>query len=520
MSEATDDAGPDEPRRLSALDAISELERQSWENAGEFVETMTLAPERIQDAAHVDVGQTPNEAVYSENKLDLLHYEPRADETYDVPILLVYALINKPYILDLQPDRSVVRRLLEAGFDVYLIDWGEPSTLDTSLSLYDYVERYVGNCVDVVRDRADVDALNLFGYCMGGTMSAMYAALYPEKVRNLGLMATGLCYDGTGGVLERWGGEQYDPGKLVETFGNAPGGLLSVGFAMMDPVQNFLTKYLRLYDNLEDEEFVENFVRMERWVRDSPDVAGEVYREFIEYIYQDNLLMQNELRLNGRHVDVGELDMPILQLVAKHDHLVPPSASVPFNDVVPSDDVTTIESPTGHIGLSVSSKAHAEVWPQACEWFAARSQPDAEDGREADAEAAAAERRAEAGAEAAAESGDGGADPEGAADTAEATEGGTDEAAETESGEPAATTEPADVRAGTAPEGSSLEAISGIGPAYEERLAEAGFETVEDLAGADSVDLARRTTLSEKRVQRWIEQAEALVERRGEFDDG
>ncbi|MFC4551710.1 MULTISPECIES: class III poly(R)-hydroxyalkanoic acid synthase subunit PhaC [Halorussus] len=502
MSETTDDAAREGARRLSVLDAFTELERQSWENAGEFIETMTLAPERIQDAAHVEVGQTPSEVVYSENKLDLLHYESEADETYDVPILVVYALINKPYILDLQPDRSVVRRLLEAGFDVYLIDWGEPSNLDASLSLYDYVERYIGNCVDVVRERADIDAVNVLGYCMGGTMSAMYAALHPEKVRNLGLMATGLCFDGTGGVLEEWGGGQYDPDDLVETFGNAPGGLLSIGFAMLDPVQNFVTKYLRLYDNLEDEEFVENFVRMERWVRDSPDVAGEAYREFIEYLYQDNLLMNNDLHLNGRHVDVENIDMPVLQLVAEYDHLVPPASSLPFNDEVASDDVTTIESPTGHIGLSVSSKAHDEVWPKAVEWFAARSQPDVEGTPQADAEAAAAERRAETEAE---------GEP---AETASS----ADEAVETESGEPAETTEPVDVRAGTAPEGSSLEVLEGIGPAYEERLTEAGFETVEELADADEVDLARRTTLSEKRVQGWIEQAQEFVRQRGEFD--
>jgi polyhydroxyalkanoate synthase len=501
MSGETGDTAPGESRRLSALGAALEIQRQSWENTGELVETATLAPEWIQDAAHVDVGETPSEVVYSENKLDLLHYESQTEDQYDVPILLVYALINKPYILDLQPDRSVVQRLLEAGFDVYLIDWGEPSTLDTSLSLYDYVERYIGNCVDVVRERADVDALNLFGYCMGGTMSAMYAALYPEKVRNLGLMATGLCFDDSGGVVEQWGGEQYDPGKLVETFGNAPGDLLSVGFAMLDPVQNFVTKYLRLYDNLEDEEFVENFMRMERWVRDSPDVAGETYREFIEYFYQDNRFMRNDLYLGDRHVDVEALDMPILQLVAKYDHLVPPSSSVPFNDVVASDDVMVIESPTGHIGLSVSSKAHAEVWPQACEWFAARSQPDVADETEVDAEAAAAERRAEAGMEAEAE-----------ADEA-------DEAVEAESGEPADTTEPADVTTGTEPGGSSLEAISGIGPAYQERLHEAGFETIEDLAEADHVDLAKRTTLSEKRIQGWIEQAEEYIERHSEFDE-
>ena len=511
MSGDTRGVASGEPRRLSVLDALSEIERQSWENAGEFVETMTLAPERIQDAAHVDVGETPSEVVYSENKLDLLHYEPTTDEQHDVPILLVYALINKPYILDLQPDRSVVRRLLEAGFDVYLIEWGEPSTLDSSLSLYDYVERYIGNCVDVVRERAGLDAITLFGYCMGGTMSAMYASLYPEKVRNLGLMATGLCYDGTGGVLERWGGEQYDPGKLTETFGNAPGELLSLGFAMLDPVQNFLTKYVRLYDNLEDEEFVENFVRMERWVRDSPDVAGEVYREFIENFYQDNLFMENDLYLGDRHVDVADIDMPLLQIVAEYDHLVPPSSSVPFNDVVGSEDVTVIESPTGHIGLSVSSKAHEQVWPKACEWFAERSRVD--EAGASETEAATAETEA---------------DPAETGET-EAESAAADEAVEAESGEPADTEESAEVTSETSGESTGTPAagadepagapatevtvLSGVGPAYAASLAEAGIETVEQLADADARDVARRTTLSERRVRGWIE---AAAERVGE----
>ena len=192
----------------AALDASTD----AWEAAADTLGKAEVAPDQADRMAEVGVGETPADVVYSENKLDLLRYdaeaagiEPAAD--HDTPILIVYALINRPYILDLQPGRSVVRRLLEAGFDVYLIDWGEPSQLDASLTLEDYVDRYIDNCVDAVREDAGVDSVNLLGYCRGGTMSAMYTALHEEKVQNLGLMAAGLCFAGEGGVLELWGGD-------------------------------------------------------------------------------------------------------------------------------------------------------------------------------------------------------------------------------------------------------------------------------------------------------------------------
>jgi polyhydroxyalkanoate synthase len=325
--------------------------------------------------------------VYEENKLELLHYRPEeagieAEETHETPILVVYALINKPYILDLQPNRSVVRRLLEAGHDVYLVDWNEPSHLDQHLTLDDYVTRYMDNSVDVVRDRSDVDAVNVLGYCMGGSMSAMYAALFPEKVNALGLMAAGLYFEETGGILEQWGSEEYyDPELVTDTFGNVPAEFLDVGFALMDPVDNYVSKYIRFAENLDDEDFVENFGRMERWLSEGIDVAGEAYDQFLQDLYQDNKLYRNELSLDGKHVDVENIDMPVLQITGEYDHLIPAEASKPFNDVVGSADVTTIEYATGHIGLSVSTSSHEEVWPRVSEWYADRQyevSPDVE----------------------------------------------------------------------------------------------------------------------------------------------
>ncbi|WP_160135048.1 class III poly(R)-hydroxyalkanoic acid synthase subunit PhaC [Halococcus salsus] len=458
-------------RAFNPFTAALDAQRRSFEAAADTVEKVEMGPEQLAEMASVDVGQTPSDVVYSENKLELLHYEPLTDEQHDVPILVIYALINKPFILDLQPDRSVIRRLLEAGFDVYMIDWNEPSRLDQHLTLEDYVDRYIENCVDEVRERSGQDSINILGYCMGGTMSVMYAALHPEKVRNLGLMAAGLCFDDTGGVLELWGDDEYfSPDGLTETYGNAPAEMLDVGFALMDPVANYVSKYVRLYDNLEDDDFVENFGRMERWLSEGIDVAGNTFAQFVTDIYQDNKLYNNELYLGDKHVDIGNIDMPVLQITGEYDHLIPSDTSKPFNEVVASDDTSVIEYPTGHIGLSVSGSSHENVWPEVCEWYAERSQPAEDVAIEVD-------------------------DPD---------ESEGSDAAEAE--QPPATADE-DEDGIEADDGDDLVGVDGIGGTYADRLREAGIDSRADLAAADPETVAEATGAAEATVEDWIDQA-------------
>ncbi|QFU81144.1 class III poly(R)-hydroxyalkanoic acid synthase subunit PhaC [Natronorubrum aibiense] len=476
---------------------VLDLQREAWEATADLAEKSQVAPDRTETLENVEVGQTPSEVVYEENKLKLLHYEPMTEEQHDIPILIVYALINKPYILDLQPDRSVVQTLLEAGFDVYLIDWGEPSKLDRKLSLDDYVNRYIDNCVDVVSERSGQDAINILGYCMGGTMSAMYASLHPEKVQNLALMAAGLCFAGDGGVLELWGDDDfYDPETVTDTFDNVPAEFLDVGFALMDPVANNVTKYVRFYDNMEDEDFVENFARMERWLDEGIDVAGVAYEEFIRDIYQENKLINNELYLDGKHVDLENIDMPLLQIVAEYDHLIPPEASKPFNEFVSSDDTEILEFATGHIGMSVSSRSHDELWPDVCEWFEARS-----NGTEAEA---AAEITAETGPQTdttvAADAGD-------QSSLEDVTDGGT--GLESEHGDDEVVGEVEDDQpTETDADADDLTDLTGVGQAYADSLADAGVETFAQLAAADVAELATETGISPSRIEDWIEQAQ------------
>jgi len=534
---------------MNPFTAAVDTQQRSLAATAEYFEKLPKLAEQVDRVSDIEVGLTPNEVVYEENKLELHHYTPEMagiepETRQDVPILIVYALINKPYILDLQPDRSVIRRLLEGGFEVYLIDWGEPSRLDSHLTIEDYVTRYTDNCVDVVRERSGQESINLLGYCMGGTMSVMYAALFPEKVRNLGLMAAGLCFDDTGGVLELWGeAEYYDAEQVADAFGNIPADFLDIGFALMDPVSNYVSKYLRLYDNVEDDEFVENFARMERWLDEGIDVAGETYTEFIEDIYQDNKLARNEFYFADTHVDLSEIEMPIVQVVGHYDHLIPPESSTGFNDLVPSDDVTTFDARSGHIGLSVSSSSHDELWPNVAAWFAERSQPEAEhDDTEPDeaehdeaehdeaehdeaehdeAEHDQAEHDAEAVDETAstgsnAEAGE--AEPEDAAEKPDTVdepevddqepEAAPDEEPEPDDDESTdGTDETSESAFSRGIGGDQLESIRGIGPHYAEQLRGAGVDSVTALVEADADSLSEQVTPSAEQVQEWIDSA-------------
>ena len=330
-----------------------------------------LAPEHVTTMLTADVGQTPSEVVYEENKLELHHYEPE-EKRYETPLFIVYALVNRPYILDLQPDRSVVGQFLDAGFEVFLVDWGEPSALDTSLGLEDYVCRYLDNCVEAICERAGVEQVHLLGYCMGGSLTIMYTSCFAERVRTLSLMATPIVFDGTGGLLERWA-NVFDPVTVAETYGNVPAELLASQFAMMEPVENLLAKYVRFFERLDDDEFVEMFARMERWTWDGVDVAGDVFAEFVDDVYRNNRLVDGDISLCGERVDPTEIDVPLLQIVGEYDHIVPPESSRVLDDIIASKDECLVEFPAGHIGISVSGRAHEELWPDVCAWLGDRS---------------------------------------------------------------------------------------------------------------------------------------------------
>jgi len=327
----------------------------------------------------VDVALTPKELVYEEDKVKLYHYKPlvKKDKISPVPTLVSYALVNRQYMMDLQQNRSVVRSWLEQGLDVYIIDWGYPDKMDKYNTMEDYIDGYLNNAVDTVRRLSGQDKINLLGVCQGGTFCAIYSALYPEKIRNLVTMVAPIDFDIDDGLLNIWS-KHLNVDTMVDTFGVVPGDFMNIGFLMLKPFQLMMDKYVGLLENIDKPEVVQDFVRMEKWIFDSPGQAGETFRKFIKDLYQENKLIKNEFELGGRKVNLKNITMPVLNVFAEQDHLVPPSSSRPLNKAVGSKDTDVVSFPGGHIGIYVSSKSQKEVAPAVAKWLHERSQPEKE----------------------------------------------------------------------------------------------------------------------------------------------
>lgn len=324
--------------------------------------------ENLTQVDDIDVGTAPRELVYSEDKLKLYHYKNDGKAASGVPVLIVYALVNRPYMLDLQPDRSIIRNLLDHGLDVYLVDWGYPTKEDMYLTLDDYINGYINNCVDFIKETSEMDKINLMGICQGGTFSAIYSALYPEKINNLVTLVTPIDFSTNDGLLFNWA-KNINVDTLVDTYRVIPGDFLNSGFLMLMPFTLNIRKYVDIVDVLEDKEKLLNFLRMEKWIFDSPGQAGECLRQFIKDCYQDNKLVKGELKIGDRTVNLKNITMPLLNIFASADHLVPPNSTKPLNDLVGTKDKTLYEFKGGHIGVFVGSKSQKELAPAIAKWL-------------------------------------------------------------------------------------------------------------------------------------------------------
>ncbi len=321
---------------------------------------------------NVEVGQTEKVEIFSDDGVKLYRYLPRTEKQYETPLVIVYALINKPYILDLYPERSVVRRFLDAGFDVYLIKWGD-ATIADQFGLNEYIDIFLHDFIDEVKDYAGVDKVSILGYCMGGGFSAIYSALYPENVRNLILMASTLYFSKEIGGLVRFSDKRFfDPEDVVAPFGYIPAWFLAERFKVLRPLENYVTKYINMFLNADKEGFLDMFFRMERWIHDGVNIAPYAYVDYVKELYQNNALCEGKLFIYGKRVDPKRITMPIAVVVGRKDHLAPPENTTKFLDYVGSKDKAIFEADVGHVGLVVSRKA-VKLWDDVINWISKRS---------------------------------------------------------------------------------------------------------------------------------------------------
>jgi len=332
----------------------------------------TLA--RLAQARGVEVGCSQKRAVFGRGKTTLYEYLPVAgapQRASQAPVLICFALVNRPYVLDLQPDRSLVRRLLEAGLNVYLIDWGTPDDSERRTELHEYVEEHLGSCVAQVLERSGREALDLLGVCQGGVLSLCYTALHPERIARLITLTTPVDFHTPDNLLGRWV-RGLDTQLLAEC-GNVPGEVLNGLFLSLSPLRLTQEKYVRLLTSRPDQRAVEDFVRMERWIFDSPPQAAVALAQFVRWFYQENAFVTGTLRLNGRPVELARVRQPLLNLYARDDHIVPPAACAALGRHVGSRDYTGCEVATGHIGMYVSRAARSEIPQRILGWLRERT---------------------------------------------------------------------------------------------------------------------------------------------------
>jgi polyhydroxyalkanoate synthase subunit PhaC len=320
-----------------------------------------------------EIGVTPKDVVWTHRKATLYRYRSTR-RTHALPVLLVFALINRPEIFDLRPGNSFVEFLLEEGFDVFLLDWGEPGDEDADMGIDNYVCDELPWAIRESLRASGQDELSLLGWCIGGTLVAMHAALEPGgPARNLVLLTTPV--DTTGSLYASWvARDSFDPEFVAEVLPSVPGAGVDWANKMMKPVTNFWTTYRTLWQNvLKGEAKREAYQSMARWVADNPPFPGRAFTQWITWMYKENRFVRNAVRLRGRRVDLGKIDQNMLVVTAGADHIAPRPGTLPLLDLVSSEDVTHLDRPGGHIGLMAGSKAREEIWPDIAEWLEERS---------------------------------------------------------------------------------------------------------------------------------------------------
>lgn len=328
---------------------------------------------RYMRSGQAQVGLTPKELVYSRGTLKLYHYYPIADEIYRIPLILVMATTNRGYVFDLLPGQSMVEFLLQRGFDVYMIDWDPPLPSERGLRLRDYTNDFIPSCIAKVQEDCGEEDVNLVAYCQGGILSLIYAATHPDgPVKNLVCMTTPVNQEAMG-LFRIWSDARYlDVDNLVDTLGVIPGDFIERGFEMLRPAQKAAGRF-RLLDQIWDDDFVRSYRAFERWGNETLPLAGEYYRETTKELLWGNKLYKGTLKIDGKSANLKNIKIPIMNIMAEHDHIAPYDTTKPLLDLVSSEDKEELVLKGGHVSLIAGPRAVKRMWPAIDAWLGERS---------------------------------------------------------------------------------------------------------------------------------------------------
>ncbi len=324
------------------------------------------------------IAQTPKQLVWALNKARLYRYVPVVpqEKRHPVPLLLVFALMNRPHILDLRPGHSFVEFMVSQGYDVFLLDWGIPGPEDKNLKFDDYTMEYMPRAIRKMKSVTGAKEFSLLGWCIGAILTTIYASLRPDDgLRNLLLLTAPLDFANRDNItFARWTDERYfNVDKVLAAYGNMPGEMIDYGAKALKPVENYIVNYLKLWDNLDNPQVVEAWHSMNTWVTDNIPLAGGAFRQLIVDLYRNNRLMKGELMIAGQRVDLSHLRANLLTVIAQGDHITPPCQSESLLSKISSSDKEVYRVPGGHIGIMAGSGAHKHTWPHIDGWLGRRS---------------------------------------------------------------------------------------------------------------------------------------------------
>ena len=321
-----------------------------------------------------EVAPTPKEVVWTRNKTKLYRYISEQPKKHKTPLLLIYALINKPYILDLTKGGSLIEYLVNRGFDVYLLDWGTPGYEDRNMKLDDFIMDYIPRAVRKVMRKSNAKEVSILGYCMGGTITSVFAALHPElPIRNLVFMTSPFDFEDTGLYGAMVDERYFDIDKVVETLGVIPPEMIDFGNKMIKPMANFYGPYVSLVDRADNDNFVKSFKLLQKWLNDGISFPGEAYRQWIRDFYQKNKLIKGELVIRGQKVKLENITANVLNLSGQGDLIAQPHMVEALMDAISSEDKEYKNLPVGHTSITFGSKASKITYPTIGDWLEERS---------------------------------------------------------------------------------------------------------------------------------------------------
>jgi polyhydroxyalkanoate synthase subunit PhaC len=316
------------------------------------------------------VGITPHSVVWTENKWRLMRFAPAVPK-FQTPILMVPSLINRWYVLDLGPTRSLIEWLVAQGHEVFCIDWGTPGAEDRYLTWDDIAGRYIGRALRMAARYSRSGSVHVLGYCLGGTLATTYIAAFPERVASFLALAAPIDFDHAG-IMATWTRiPTFDVAALLDAFGNVPWPLMQATFKLLKPA-NDAVKTVALLDRAWDDEFLEGFLATERWGSDNVSFPGACYAQYIEQLYRQNQLVRGGFTLLGRPVDLSAIRCPVLALAFGDDHIVPVASAAPLIERAGASDKQLVVQTGGHVGAVVSRKAADRLWPIMSTFWASR----------------------------------------------------------------------------------------------------------------------------------------------------